>query len=215
MKSDAQLHADVAEELATDPSINSNRIAIAVHDGAVALTGTVTSYWQKVEAEAAVKRVTGVKAIANDLKVELPSEHKRDDSDIAEAAAKALAWHSDLPDTIEVTVEDGWITLSGAVSWQYQRDEAERAVKYLNGVVGVTNTITIRATPKVEDVRDRIFRELERTVEQDVNRIQIETHNGHVTLRGTVHSWTEVDAARRAAWSVPGVSVVDNELVVA
>jgi osmotically-inducible protein OsmY len=215
MKSDAQLHADVAEELATDPSIDSKRIAIAVHDGAVTLTGTVPSYWQKVEAEAAVKRVTGVRAVANELKVELPSEHKRDDADIAEAAAKALSWHSDLPDTIKVTVENGWITLSGAVNWQYQRDEAERAVKYLSGVLGVTNAITIRATPKVEDVRDRILRELERTIEQDVNRIKIETHDGRVTLRGSVHSWSEIDAARRAAWSVPGVTAVENELVVA
>jgi osmotically-inducible protein OsmY len=215
MKSEAQLHVDVAEELAGDPSIDSKRIAIAAHDGAVRLSGTVPSYWQKVEAETAAKRVVGVKAIANELKIELPSEHQRDDADIAEAAATALSWHSDLPDTVKAVVENGWITLSGAINWQYQRDEAQLAVKYLSGVVGVTNEIVIRATPKVDNVRDRILRELERTIEPDVNRIQIETRDGHVRLRGTVHSWNEVDAARRAAWSVPGVTVVDSELVVA
>lgn len=215
MKSDAQLHADVAEELVSDPSLDASRIAVAVHDGVVTLTGTVPSYWQKVEAENAVKRVTGVKGIANEVKVEIPAFHKRDDADIAEAAAKALAWHSDLPDGIKVTVENGWVTLSGTVNWQFQKDEAERAVKYLNGVVGVTNTIQIKATPKVQDVRDRIRRELERTVDQEANQIQIEAQNGTVVLRGRVHSWTDLDVARRAAWSVPGVQSVENHLVVA
>ena len=215
MKSDAQLHADVAEELNTDPSLDARRIAVAVHDGTVTLTGTVPSYWQKVEAEAAVKRVTGVKAVANELKVELAALHRRDDSDIAESAARALSWHSDLPDSIKVTVSNGWLTLSGEVEWQFQKVEAERAVKYLSGVVGVTNNITIKSRPKVSDVRDRIRRELERTVDQEANRIEIETHDGTVVLHGTVHSWPELDAARRAAWSVPGVLSVENRLVVA
>lgn len=214
MKSDAQLHADVAEELNTDPSLDAKRIAVAVHDGTVTLTGTVPSYWQKVEAEAAVKRVTGVRAVANELKVELPAMHRRDDSDIAESAARALSWHSDLPDSIKVTVSNGWLTLSGEVEWQFQKVEAERAVKYLSGVVGVTNLITIKARPKVSDVRERIRRELERTVDQEANRIEIEAHDGEIVLRGTVHSWSELDAARRAAWSVPGVQNVENRLVV-
>ncbi len=215
MKSDAQLHADVAEEISTDPSLDARHIAVAVHDGAVTLTGTVPSYWQKVEAENTVKRVTGVRAIANELKVELPDFHKRDDTDIAEAATRALAWHSDLPEGVKVTVSNGWLTLSGEVDWQFQKDEAERAVKYLNGVIGVTNNITVKASPKVADVRDRILRELKRTVEQETSQIDIETHNGSVVLRGRVHSWAELDAARRAAWSVPGVSAVEDHLVVA
>jgi osmotically-inducible protein OsmY len=215
MKSDAQLHADVAEELTTDPSIDARHIAVAVHDGAVTLTGTVPSFWQKVEAEAAVRRVTGVKAIANELKVEVPVMHRRDDTDIAEAAARALSWHSDLPDSIKATVTNGWVTLSGTVDWQFQKTEAERAVKYLSGVVGVTSNITIKATPKVSDVRERIRRELERTVEQEVDHIQIESQNGSVVLRGSVHSWADLEAAKRAAWSVPGVTNVENHLVVA
>jgi osmotically-inducible protein OsmY len=214
MKSDAQLQADVAEELVTDPSIDAKHIAIAVHDGAVTLTGTVPSYWQKYEAEQIVKRVAGVKAVANDLKVDLPSMHQRDDTDIAQAAAQALSWHSDLPDTVQATVMNGWVTLTGTVDWQFQKDEAERAVKYLNGVVGVTNNITIKTAPKVADVRERIRRELERTVEQEVNHIQVEAQNGKVILRGKVHSLYDLDAARRAAWSVPGITDVENHLVV-
>ena len=214
MKSDAQLFADVAEELTTDPALNATKIAVAVHNGVVTLTGTVPSYWQKVEAEATVKRVTGVRGVANELQVDPSAGTKRDDSDIARAAADALAWHSDLPKNIQVTVSNGWVTMTGEVDWQFQRDEAERAIKYLSGVKGVINEIRIKAKPKAADVREKIRKELERTVDQEANQIDIETADGRVTLRGRVHSWAELDAARRAAWSVPGVYEVDNELVV-
>lgn len=214
MKSDAQLFADVGDELMTDPALNAAKIAVAVHDGIVTLTGSVPSYWQKVEAEAAVKRVTGVRGVANGLEVDLLAATNRDDTDIARAAADALAWHSDLPKKIQVTVRNGWVTLTGEVDWQFQRDEAARAIKYLYGVKGVTNNIKIKVQPKASDVRENIRRELERTVDQEANQIDIETSNGRVTLRGRVHSWSEIDAARRAAWSVKGVTEVDNELVV-
>ncbi len=214
MKEDVQLHADMAEELASDPSIDASRIAIAIRDGVITLTGTVPSYWQKVEAENVARRVNGVRAVANELQVELPTEHVRDDTDIAAAAAAALAWHSDLPDTIKVTVSNGWITLSGMVDWQFQRQEAELAVKYLTGVTGVVNNIALKPAPKVSDVRDRIRKELERTVDQDANRITVETSNGKVVLRGTVHSWFEDQVARKAAWSVPGVTAVEDKLIV-
>jgi VCBS repeat-containing protein len=214
-KTDADLHTDVVEELASDPSVDASRIAIAVHDGVVTLTGTVRSFWQKIAAENAVERVMGVRGVANDLTIELPSEHQRDDTDIAQAASNALAWHSELPKTVKVAVSNGWITLSGAVDWQYQKEEAERAVKYLTGVKGVINTLTIKTAPKVQDVRERIRKELERTVDQEANRIAVETSDGRVTLRGSVHSWPEFAAAGRAAWSVPGVKEVDNALVVA
>ena len=214
MKSDAQLFADVAEELTTDPALNAPKIAVAVHDGVVTLTGSVPSYWQKIEAETAVKRVTGVRGVANELQVDLLADTKRDDSDIARAAADALAWHSDLPKNIQVTVSNGWVTLTGEVDWQFQRDEAARAIKYISGVKGVVNNLQIKTKPKVADVREKIRKELERTVDQEANQIEIETSNGRVTLRGRVHSWSELDAARRAAWSVSGVTEVDNELVV-
>lgn len=213
-KSDTQLHADVVQELADDPSIDSSKVAVAVHDGIVTLTGSVPSYWQKVEAENGVKRVTGVRGVANDLQVDIPAFHRRDDTDIARAAADALAWHSELPKDIKVSVSNGWVTLSGEVQWRFQKEEAERAVKYLNGVRGVINNITIKAAPKPEEVRERIKKELERTVDMEANRIQISTTNGHVTLSGTVHSWVERDAAKRAAWSVPGVMDVEEHLAV-
>jgi osmotically-inducible protein OsmY len=214
-KSDAQLHADVAEELTSDPALDASKIAVAAHDGIVTLTGTVPSYWQKIEAENAVKRVAGVRGIANDLIVEIPSIHRRDDADIARAASDALEWHSDLPKGIKVIVNNGWVTLEGAVDWNFQKEEAERAVKGLSGVKGVIDHLQVKAVPKPDDVRERIRRELERTVDQEANRIQIETSNGRVILKGTVHSWVERDAARRAAWSVPGVSDVENLLTVA
>jgi osmotically-inducible protein OsmY len=214
-KTDADLHTDVVEELVSDPSVDASRIAIAVHDGVVTLTGAVRSFWQKIAAEDAVERVTGVRGVANDLTVELPGEHQRDDTDIAQAASNALDWHSELPKTVKVGVSNGWITLSGAVDWQYQKEEAERAVKYLTGVKGVINMLTIKTAPKVQDVRERIRKELERTVDQEANRIAVETSDGQVTLRGYVHSWPELAAARRAAWLVPGVKEVDNALVVA
>lgn len=214
MKDDAKLHADVAEQLEADPSIDASRIAIAVKDGIVTLTGTVPSFWQKVEAENIAKHVAGVRAIANELQVELPSEHIRDDTDIARAAAQAPAWHSDLPQTIQVSVSNGWVTLSGTVEWQFQKQEAEAAVKHLTGVKGLVNNIAIKSSPKVADVRERIRKELERTVDDEANQIIIETSNGRVTLRGKVHSWLEDQAARRAAWSVPGVTAVDDKLLV-
>lgn len=213
-KSDAQLHADVAEELAFDPAVDSSKIAIAVHDGIVTLTGTVPSYWQKVEAENAVKRVSGVRGIANDLQVEIPTVHQRDDADVARAAADALDWHSDLPKGLKVTVVSGWVTLEGTVDWQWQKEEAERAVKYLSGVKGVINHIQIKQIPKVADVRERIKKELERTIDEEAQRIQIDATNGKIVLKGAVHSWEEREAARRAAWSVPGVQQVENLLTV-
>ncbi len=214
MKDDARLHADVVQELEDDPSVDASGVAIAVKDGIVTLAGTVPSYWQKIEAENAVKRVTGVRAVANELQIELPSEHVRDDTDIARAAVESLSWHSDLPASIKVAVSNGWVTLSGTVDWQYQKQEAENAVKHLTGVKGVVNDIAIKAAPKVSDVRERIRKELERTVDQEANQIVIETSNGRVTLRGKVHSWSEDQAARRAAWSVPGVTAVDDKLLV-
>jgi len=214
MKDDVSLQTDVSEELESDPRVDASRIGIAAREGIVTLTGSVPSYWQKIEAENATKRVSGVRAVANDISVDLPSEHVRDDNDIAVAATQSLDWHSDLPETIQVTVSNGWVTLSGKVNWQYQKEEAELAVKYLSGVTGFINNIELKTMPKVADVRERIKKELERTVDQEANRITIDTSDGSVTLRGTVHSWQDDEAARRAAWCVPGVTAVEDRLEV-
>lgn len=144
----------------------------------------------------------------------MPSAHLRDDTDIAAAAAAALGWHSELTDKIGVTVRDGWVTLTGKAHWQYQRTAAENAVRHLRGVCGVNNEIALEPQPKAADVRERIRKELQRTVDEDVNRINVETSNGHVRLTGTVKSWTEDQAARRAAWSTPGVTDVDDLLAI-
>jgi osmotically-inducible protein OsmY len=214
-KSDAQLLADVAEELRFDPSIDSSKVQIGVHDGVVTLGGSIPSYWQKVETEKAVRRVAGVRGIANDLRVEVPAVYRRDDADIARTAVNVLQWHSDLPNDIKVTVSNGWITLTGTVDWNYQKEEAERAVRYLSGVKGVINELQIREQPKPADIRERIKKELERIVDQEAAKIQVDASDGSVTLRGTVHSWSEREAARRAAYSAPGVREVENLLTVA
>jgi osmotically-inducible protein OsmY len=213
-KDDVLLNDDVVEELKDDPAVDSSRIAIAVDDGVVTMTGSVPTYWQKAEAENAVKRVIGVRAIANDVKVEIAGDHVRDDTDIAEAAANAIRWHSDLPHTVEATVDNGWVALTGKVDWQYQRNAVEYAIRHISGVKGVINRIELKSRPKAADVREQIRKELARTVNQDVNDIDIETSDGHVTLRGTVSSWSEDEAARRASWSVPGVTEVEDRLVI-
>ncbi|MCA4727289.1 BON domain-containing protein [Mycolicibacterium fortuitum] len=213
-KSDTQLNGDVVEELNIDPTIQSDRISIAVHDGSVTLTGSVPSYWQKLHAEKAIKRVIGVRALADDLKVELPGSHVRDDSDIAAAAASALRWHSDLPDSVKATVRNGWITLTGEVKWHFQRDTAEEAVHHIKGAYGVLNEIELQPNPHPVDVRKAIKAELERTVDRDANKVDIETTDGHVKLTGSVRSWLEDSAVRRASWSVPGVTEVEDLLVI-
>ncbi|MGZ4583170.1 MAG: BON domain-containing protein [Mycobacterium sp.] len=193
----------------------SSRIAVAVHERVVTLRGTVPSYGQKVESENFVKRVRGVQALANELTVELPSHHVRDDTDIAMAAATALSLHSDLPELVDVTVCNGWVTLTGAADWNFQRTAAQNAVRNLRSVKGVINSIELESRPRAADVREHIRKELARTVNEDVNQITVDTSDGRVILRGTVQSWLEDETACHAAWSVPGVTDVEDQLVIA
>lgn len=213
-KSDTDLNADVFEELDFDPALDSSLIAINVNHGFVTLSGTVPTYWQKTRAEDDARRVYGVRSVANYLVVEVASLYFRDDDDIAAAARSALAWHSDLPDSIGVSVDDGWLTLFGQVDWDFQRQEAEDAVEYLSGVKGVFNNITLVQKPKVADVQKKIKDELERTVSNEAQNIHVDTSNGTVTLTGFVNSWSDDEAARRASWSVPGVTSVEDKLTV-
>lgn len=215
IKSGLDLHKDVVEELAFDPSFDERGIAVAVNDGVVTLTGTVQSYTQKLAAEKAVKRVRGVHGIAEELLVELPAAHKRNDVDLARYAIDALRWNANLAaDSVIVKVEAGWLTITGTVDWQYQREAARLAVAPLAGVRGVTNDITIRQRVVVGDVRIQIRDSFERSADIDADRVRIEAKDGTVTLRGPVHSLTERDDATVAAYSVSGVANVRNLLTV-
>jgi osmotically-inducible protein OsmY len=216
MKSDKQIRQDVLDELTWDPTINEKAIGVAVKDRIVTLAGFVDSYVQKLNAERAAARVSGVRALADELTVNLPSSQARKDSEIAQAAANALDWDIEIGDqNFKVKVEDGWVTLEGSAEWQYQKTAAERAVRYLSGVRGVRNNIAI--TPKQVspfEVREKIKDALRRTADYEANQVTIETADGKVILRGKVRSFAERDDAERAAWSAPGVTAVEDRIIV-
>lgn len=216
MKTDTQLQKDVQAELTWTPSIRDAEIGVAVKDGVVTLTGYVQNHAQKLAAELAAKRVGGVRALADDLKVKLPSSLERSDTDIAHAAVRALDWDTEVPDkAVTVTVNDGWLTLQGNVEWQFQKAAAERAVRYLNGVRGVINSIMIM--PKgvsPAQVSERIKEALKRSAEYDAEHVKVSAVDGKVTLTGTVRSWTERSDAELAAWSAPGVREVVDRIMI-
>ena len=215
MKTDSQLQRDVFEELRWDPRIREAEIGIAVKDGVVTLSGFVDSYAQRNAAERAVERINGVKAVAEELQVRIPGSLHRSDTDIAHHAVAALEWDVEVPDDkIRVRVDNGRITLEGEADWQYQRLAAERAVRYLTGVKGVTNQIRIAPRVSSYDVSQRIKDALRRSAESDAQKIEVEAKDGRVTLRGSVHSWADRAEAERAAWGAQGVTEVDDRITV-
>ena len=216
MTSDFQLQHDVQAELQWQPSVDAAHIGVAAKDSIVTLTGQVAHYVEKTAAEDAAKGVYGVKAVANDIVVELLASSRRTDQDIAEAAVNAMNWDFEVPtDKIKVIVKNGWVTLEGNVDWQYQKDAAKRCVQYLMGVTAVTNLIAITPTVKWTDVKSKIEDAFRRNAELDARRIGVDTYNGMVTLNGSVSSWAERDSAVMAAWGAPGVTSVDDQLAVA
>jgi osmotically-inducible protein OsmY len=215
MKPDSEIERDVKEELGWNPDLDAKDIAVSVDGGVVTLTGFVKSYTDKYEAEAAVKRVAGVIAVANDLEVRMPAVDERPDPDIARDAVAALK--SQLPvsyEKIKIIVKNGWITLEGQAEWQYQRQTAETAVRRIKGVKGVTNSIVLKPAAKPTEIKKKIEDAFRRNAELDANRITVEAHGSEVILKGSVRSWVEREEAERAAWSAPGVTNVDDRLVV-
>ena len=216
MKHDILLQQRISDELMFEPRINPAHIGISVRDGVATLFGHVESYAEKQEAEAAVRRVKGVKAIAQELVVLPPTVHQTEDDQVAARAIKLLAWDVMVPDgRISVSVEHGIVTLEGEVDWQYQRAAAEADLCKLGGVKGVVNKITVHPSVKSSDIHLKIRDALERHAEVEASRVAIRVDGGKVTLSGKVHSDAERREIERAAWSAAGVADVQDRIIVA
>jgi osmotically-inducible protein OsmY len=213
MKTDSELRRDVERELEWEPSVDERRIGVSVMDGIATLTGDVGSFSEKWHAERAVERVEGVRGIADELEVKAASE--RTDTDIARAASDALKWNVMVPsDKITVKVQNGWLTLEGEVPLDFQRRAAERAVRDLPGVRGISNLITIRPRVEPQDVKRKIEDTFKREATLDANRVTVQVNGSEVTLRGSVRSWIERHEAEKAAWAAPGVKAVHDYITV-
>jgi osmotically-inducible protein OsmY len=210
---DHQLRQEVLDELDFEPSVNAANIGVGVHAGVVTLSGFVSSYGEKLAAERATRRVKGVKAIAEEIEVRLPSDKKVADHEIAERAIAILKWRVGVPsERIAVKVEKGLVTLSGEVDWRFEKREAEAAIHALSGVAGVLNRIVVTSAALVPEVKEKIEKALRRSAELDASRITVQTDGGKVVLSGMVHAWYERGIAERAAWSAPGVTDVQDQI---
>lgn len=213
MKTDADIKRNVEEQLRWEPGVDETDIAVAVNVGVVTLAGFAKQYSDKWGAEKAVKRVAGVLGIANDIEVRLRSSSQRPDPDIARDAVAAIQHHClGYAAALKILVQNGWLTLEGEVEWDYQRGAAENTVRWLSGVKGVSNAITIKPRIAASDIKQKIESAFRRSAEVDSRQIIVESHGGTVLLKGTVRSWSEKKEAERQAWYAPGVANVDNQI---
>jgi len=212
---DSELRQDVIDELEFEPSIDAADIGVAVEDGTVTLTGHVRTYSQKRTAENIVKRVKGVRAIAQEIEVRTIGSHITADDEIAKRAVNSMLWNSSVPrDSVQIKVENGLVTLSGKVKWYFERLAAEKAVRDLTGVKGISNLISIEPSVSPTDVRQSIENALRRDAELEAKRIHVKVEDRKVILDGKVRTWAERDAAERAAWAAPGVSSVVDHIAI-
>jgi len=211
-KKDTQIQDDVTKELKWDPSISDSEISVTVKDGVVSLRGSVPHFYEKSRAEKAAQRISGVKAVADELEVDLMGIHKKSDEEIARVALTALQGSFFVPKDLKVVVDKGWVTLSGQVDWGYQKNSAVNAVRPLMGVSGVTNDIKIKPSVNPIDIKIRIEESLKRAAEKEAKGINVVVNNDKVTLSGNVHTFSEISDAGFAAWCAPGVMTVENNL---
>lgn len=213
IRSDADIQQDVLEELSWDPHITVSDIGVSAKEGIVTLTGLVDNYLVRLAAQSAALRVRGVHAVANDIEVRLHTSAERTDGDLALAALYALKWDAAIQtDKLDVTVSHGYVTLKGEVEWPFQREAAERVVRRLAGVRGVTNWVTVAPHATPGDIKQKIERALVRNATTDANRIQVEVAGHTATLRGQVRSFAEKLAAERTALAAQGITTVNNEI---
>jgi osmotically-inducible protein OsmY len=216
MSEELKLQQRVIDELEFDPAVNAAHIGVSVRHNVVTLTGHVETFAEKFAAERAARRVRGVAGVAQEIEVHLSVDKKTADDEIAERAVKILEWDVAVPlNAIAVKVEHGIVTLSGTVEWAFQRAEAEYDIRKLGGVKGVVNAINVRPKVRASDVEAKLLAAFERNADVEAHRISVEVDDGKVVLGGKVDSWIEREAAERAAWSVPGVTAVDDRIVIA
>jgi osmotically-inducible protein OsmY len=213
MKNDNQIQKDVMEEIKWEPFLSTSEIGVTVKNGVVTLSGLVDNYTKKLAAEKAAKRVSGVKAVAEDIQVGISPGYRKTDTEIAEAVVNALKWHSAVQEEkIKIKVEDGTVKLEGEVEWEYQRINAKSAIENLTGVRGVINLITVKPRITPSEIQQKIKAAFQRSATVDAGKITAEVFGGKVTLRGQVRSFAEKEDAEVAAWNAPGITSIESKL---